>query len=122
MKKTPEMLFYHNPRCSKSRDALTLARGAGLEPEVIEYLNAPPDLAELKRLRGILGIPARDMIRTHEEAWAKTGLDAATSSDEEIFKAVVKDPIILQRPIIVRDGKRAVIARPAELIKDLLTF
>ena len=120
MKTVPDMLFYHNPKCSKSRDALTLAKGAGLEPEVIEYLNAPPDLAELKRLRALLAVAAKDMIRVDEEAWKKTGLDASKASEDEIFKAVLKDPIILQRPIIVRKGKRAVIARPAEKIKEIL--
>lgn len=99
-----DFVIYHNPRCSKSRQALELLRQHGHEPVVIEYLKTPPDLATLRSF----GIPAAELFR--EDATGKT--------DAEIFAAIVRDPSLLQRPVVVH-GKRALVARPPERVKEL---
>ena len=116
----PEFTIYHNPRCSKSRDSLALLLEAGMKPTVIEYLKDPPDLEGLKKLRVLLDVPASAMVRTKEKAWEDTGLDSARASEEEILGAIVKDPGLMERPVVVRDGRRAVIGRPAERVRELL--
>jgi arsenate reductase len=109
--------FYHNPRCSKSRAALELVRGKGVAVHLIEYLKNPPGRAELQQLAKLLG-GARNLVRDTEEAYRAAGL-SATSSDQAIIDAIVKHPILLQRPILTRDGK-AVIGRPPEAVLRLL--
>lgn len=106
-----DFIIYHNPRCSKSRQALELLRQHGIEPTIIEYLKTPPDAATLRSL----GLPAREILRDNEDEAAalKPGL-----TDAELFNAIAQAPILLQRPIVVR-GKRAVVARPPERVKEL---
>ena len=107
-----DFVIYHNPRCSKSRQALEILRQHGIEPTVIEYLKTPP---EAKTLRS-LGLPARAILRENEdEAAALT----PGMSDAELFAAIARQPILLQRPIVVR-GKRAIVARPPECVNELL--
>lgn len=109
------MEFWHNPRCTKSREALALLRGKGIEPQVREYLKNPPSKAELedvvKKLR--LASP-RDMMRTKEAAYKDAGLkdvdDAAA-----LIKAMADEPKLIERPILV-NGPRAAIGRPVEAI------
>lgn len=109
--------FYHNPRCSKSREALALILGEGLSPQVIEYLKAPPTQTELKRILGALGIPARDLVRKKDAA--ATGIDPALLSESQLIAAMVKHPEIIERPIVV-NGDRAAIGRPPERVYDIL--
>lgn len=109
--------LYHNPRCSKSRAALELLRAKGVSVRLIEYLKNPPTRAELQQLAKILG-GAHHMVRDNEEAYRDAGL-APSSSDKEIIDAIVAHPILLQRPILTRDGK-AKVGRPPEAILDLL--
>lgn len=110
--------IYHNPRCSKSRASLELIRKAGIEPEIIEYLENPPDAATLRSLIGRLGVAARDVVRSGEQAWKDAGLDL-DADEEQIVAAIASAPVILQRPIVV-SGERAVIGRPPENVLALL--
>src|SRR5690349_11177705 len=97
-------VIYHNPRCSKSRQALELLRQHGVQPHVVEYLKTPPDAKTLR----LLGLPAREMIRDNEDEYAT--LNLAGKTDTELIDAIVTHPILLQRPIVVR-GNRAVVGR-----------
>ena len=112
-------IIYHNPRCQKSRQTLKIMEAKGVEPEIVEYLKAAPDLKLLKKLRALLGVKASEMIRTKEPSWKKTGLDIKSASDEQILRAVAKEPVLLERPIVVRDNKKAVLGRPPENVKKL---
>lgn len=114
--------IYHNPRCSKSREALALLQQQGLTPTVIEYLKTPPSLAELQQLQAQLGLPARELLRSGEEAYQALGLADTGLSETALLEAIVRAPQLLQRPIVRRDDDgRALIARPPELALQLLT-
>lgn len=108
-----DLVIYHNPRCSKSRQALEILRQHGFEPVVIEYLKTPPDEKTLRSF----GLPVREIIRDNEDEYA--ALKLAEKTDAELFDAIVTHPILLQRPIVVR-GKRAVVARPPERVNEVL--
>lgn len=114
--------IYHNPRCSKSRGACELVTRtctAANEPvEVIEYLKTPLTVEQLKALHAMLGCPLREMMRTGETEYKELGLEAANIADDQLYEAIVRHPILLQRPIVVRNG-RAVIARPPENVTAL---
>jgi arsenate reductase len=112
------MKIYHNPRCSKSRQSLALLRESGAEPEVIEYLKTPPNKTALRDLLEKLGMAAHDILRTKEDPFAACGL-SPKSTEAEILAAIVANPILLERPIIVK-GNRAVIGRPPENVRELL--
>lgn len=109
----------HNPRCSKSREALARLETRGIRPEVIEYLVTPLSLAELQTLQGQLGVPARAMLRDGEDAYRALGLSDLSLSDAQLLAAIVEHPVLLQRPIVI-DGERALIARPPELLDGWL--
>lgn len=109
-------ILYHNPRCSKSRQALDLLQARGLAPQVIEYLKTPPDAATLQRLLGQLGLRARDVLRKKEAAEA--GIDA-DGSEAALIKALAEHPVALERPIFVHKGK-AVVGRPPEKVLEIL--
>ena len=111
------MIIYHNPRCSKSRQALQLCREAGSEIEVIEYLKTPFDELVLYDLLKKLGKKAHEIVRTKEEVYSQLNL-SADSTEEEIIAAIIKYPVLLERPIVVK-GDQAVIGRPPENIKIL---
>lgn len=111
--------IFHNPRCSKSRETLALLQQHGLEPTVIEYLKTAPSVDTLKHLLGQLGLPARALLRTGEDAYQALGLADESLSDAQLLQAITETPILLQRPIVVQQG-RAVIARPPELALTLL--
>ncbi len=111
--------IFHNPRCSKSREALALLQQRGLEPTVIEYLKTAPSVEALTQLLGQLGLPARALLRTGEDAYQSLGLADESLSDAQLLQAIADAPILLQRPIVVHQG-RAVIARPPELALMLL--
>lgn len=109
-------ILYHNPRCSKSRQALELLQAEGLSPQVVEYLKTPPDAATLKKLLGQLGLGAKDVLRKKEAAEA--GIDT-TASEAALIKALAEHPIALERPIFVYKGK-AVVGRPPEKVLEIL--
>lgn len=114
----PDIEFWHNPRCSKSRAALALLQERGIEPAIRDYLWQPPDIAELRGLLRRLGIPARELVRTGEAEYA--ALAPETIADEEALLAVmVAHPRLIERPILVV-GERAIVARPAERMLEVL--
>ena len=112
------MIIYHNPRCSKSRQSLALLRENGEEPEVIEYLKTPLDEVALRDLFAKLGLEAHEVVRTKEEPFEQLAL-SPDSSEEEVIAAIVKYPILMERPIVVK-GNSAVIGRPPENVHELL--
>lgn len=111
--------IYHNPRCSKSRATLALLHEHGVEPTVVQYLTNPPDAAELDRLLRLLGLEPRDLMRRQEPEYADLGLDAAQLTREQLIAAMVAHPKLIERPIVVHDG-RAALGRPPERVLDLL--
>jgi arsenate reductase len=110
--------MYHNPRCTKSRETLALLRARGIEPELVLYLEMPLSVAELEGLVAKLGLPAQQLVRTKEDAYALAGLSNA-SGTSEILHAIVAAPSLLERPIVVV-GARAAIGRPPENVLQLL--
>ncbi|WP_420474751.1 arsenate reductase (glutaredoxin) [Noviherbaspirillum sp. ST9] len=113
--------IYHNPRCSKSREALALVEAFAVRKQipvnVVEYLTSPPSLAELEALQVMLGCAPSEMVRGNEEEFAALGL--AHAADADLLRAIAAHPKLLQRPIVVF-GRRAVIGRPPELVSGLL--
>ena len=112
------MIIYHNPRCSKSRQSLALLRENGVEPEVIEYLKTPLDEVALRDVFVKLGLKAHEVVRTKEEPYQQLAL-SPDSSEKEVIAAIVKYPILMERPIVVK-GNSAVIGRPPENVHELL--
>lgn len=110
--------IYHNPRCTKSRETLALLREHGVEPEIIEYLKTPPSAEEIDELLGKLGGEPHALLRTKEEPYAKLKL-SPKSTRAEVAKAIAREPILLERPVVVA-GKRAAIGRPPEKVLEIL--
>jgi len=111
--------IYHNPRCSKSRQALGLLREKGIEPNVVEYLKAPPDAQTLAKLLDMLGIEPRALMRRKEKEYKDLGLDDPDLSREELIAAMVDHPKLIERPIVVK-GKQAALGRPPEDVLKIL--
>ena len=111
--------LYHNPRCSKSRGALELLHERGIEPRVIAYLETPPTAVELRELLGLLGMPARGLLRQGEDEYAMLGLADPALPDDALVAAMAAHPRLIERPIFVHGG-RAVIGRPPEAVLELL--
>ncbi|MBI1209291.1 MAG: arsenate reductase (glutaredoxin) [Azospirillum sp.] len=109
--------IYHNPRCGKSRQTLALLHARGLQPQIVEYLKTPPEPAELRRLLGMLGMTPRQLMRTKEAAEA--GLGDLNLSDDALVAGMVAHPIVIERPIVVSNG-RAALGRPPEAVLALL--
>lgn len=111
--------IYHNPRCSKSRQTLSLLEQRQLQPEVIEYLKTPPDAATLRKILDMLGIHARELLRSKESEYQELGLDNPALDDDAIIAAMVSHPKLIERPIVIQ-GNRAVIGRPPERVLELI--
>lgn len=111
--------IYHNPRCSKSRQTLALLHEHGIEPEVVAYLEQPPDAAELDALLQALGLEPRELMRRKEAEYRALGLDDPTLDRERLIAAMVAHPRLIERPIVVRDG-RARLGRPPQAVLELL--
>lgn len=111
--------IYHNPRCSKSRQALALLEAHGCEIEEIRYLDNPPDAAALRRLLGMLGIGPAGLLRHKEPRLAELGLDPDAADDDTLIDAMLANPVLIERPLVVVDG-RACIGRPPENVLGLL--
>ena len=110
--------IYHNPKCSKSRKTLALLRNRGVEPLIVEYLKAPPTAAELMAVVGKLGIRPEQLVRKGEEIY-KAKYAGKTMTDAQWIEAMVDDPILIERPIVIA-GRRAAIGRPPENVLPLL--
>jgi len=114
----PKPTIYHNPRCSKSRQTLALLEENGHAPEVIDYLKEPPTAAELQVILKKLKMKPRDLMRKGEDVYKSLGLDNEKLSDEKLVRAMVENPILIERPIVVA-GAKAKIGRPPEGVLDL---
>ena len=111
--------IYHNPRCSKSRATLKLLEERGIAPEIVEYLKTPPDAATLDGLLTELGLEPRDLMRRKEAPYRENGLDDEGLTREALIAAMVANPILIERPIVVAGGKAA-LGRPPEAVLDIL--
>ncbi|MGD8782866.1 MAG: arsenate reductase (glutaredoxin) [Thioalkalispiraceae bacterium] len=116
--------IYHNPRCSKSRQTMEVLEEHGIKPDVIEYLKTPPDTKTLKKIIDLLGIEARQLLRTQEAELVQAGLTKEgvkrnEYSEEQLIEAMVKFPKLIERPIVVSNGK-AVIGRPPSQVLDII--
>lgn len=114
-----DITIYHNPACSNSRGALALIRERGLEPQVIDYLHTPPDVATLRALAQAAGGSVRALLRDKEALCAELGLLAPERTDDELLTAMVAHPRLINRPIVVTP-KGVRLCRPPELVRDLL--
>ena len=114
-----EFTIYHNPRCSKSRQTLALLQDHDVQPNIVEYLVNPPDAATLQQLLSMLGLAPRQLMRTKESAYQEAELDDASLSDEALVAAMIDNPILIERPIVVK-GNQAIIGRPPENVLELL--
>jgi len=111
--------IFHNPLCSKSRATLQLLQERGLEPEVVLYLETPPNASELSSILNSLGRKPRELMRTGEDEYRAQGLDDDTLSDEALIAAMVATPKLIERPIVLKDG-RAAVGRPPESVLTIL--
>lgn len=109
----------HNPRCSKSRQALALLKDKGVEPEIVDYLETPPSAEELKAMLEKLGLGPRDIIRKGEKIFKQLELGDASLSDTALITAMVEHPILIERPIVV-NGEKAALGRPPENVLNIL--
>lgn len=111
--------IFHNPRCGTSRNTLALIRNAGIEPTVVAYLETPPTREQLVQLIAASGLSVRDVMRSKEALCAEIGLNDAARTDAELIEAMVANPVLINRPIVVTElGTR--LCRPSELVLDIL--
>lgn len=114
-----QVTIWHNPRCSKSREALALLRGRGIEPTIVEYLKAPPDRAEIARVLGLLAIAPRDLMRRGEPAYKARNLADPSLGDDALIDALAAEPVLIERPVVLAGG-RAALGRPPEKVLEIL--
>lgn len=114
-----DITIYHNPRCSKSRQTLELLQENNISPEIILYLDNPPSKPQLKKLLGKLGMTARDLLRTSEDAYKARGLADKSLDDDVLLDAMIAEPKLIQRPIVVA-GDKAVLGRPPENVLAII--
>lgn len=111
--------IYHNPRCSKSREALALLEQHGQPFNIIDYLKTPLTASELKILLAQLGISARQLLRTKETEYQQLGLDNPALTEQQLISAMIDTPKLIERPIVV-NGDKAAIGRPLSNITEIL--
>ena len=109
--------IYHNPKCSKSRQTLALLQEQGIEPRIVEYLDTPPTAAELDAIVNMLGIEPQALLRKREAKEAD--LEPEGMTRKQLIAAMVKNPRVIERPIVV-NGKRAALGRPPESVLEIL--
>lgn len=109
--------IYHNPRCSTSRNTLKLLQEAGIEPTVVKYLDTPPSRDELTKLLADAGLRPSEAIRTKEALYKE--LELAGASEDDLLTAMVDNPILIERPLVVTD-KGTVLARPVDRVRDII--
>ncbi|HEY8402099.1 MAG TPA: arsenate reductase (glutaredoxin) [Cytophagaceae bacterium] len=110
--------IFHNPRCTKSRQALELLKSKGKSPEVIEYLKTPPTVNELKDILKLLKVSPEELIRKGEALY-KENYKGKSFSEDEWIKIMVENPILIERPVVIA-GKKAVIGRPPEKVLEII--
>jgi len=108
------VVIYHNPKCSKSRQTLQLLQENGADPEIIEYLKTPPSVARLTFILNLLAIQPRALMRQQEAEYKDNRLDDASIMDEVLIQAMVSHPRLIDRPIVIIDDAMATIGRPPE--------
>ena len=111
--------IYHNPRCSKSRQTLQLLKDSGIEPAVVEYLQTPPDAATLDEFLTRLGMEPRDLMRKKEAPYKALNLADQSLDRAALIKAMVENPILIERPIVVK-GSKVALGRPPESVLEIL--
>jgi arsenate reductase len=111
--------IYHNPRCGTSRNTLAMIRHAGVEPTIVDYLSKPPSRSVLADLIARAGLSPRDAMRKKEAKYAELGLADETLSDDQLLDAMVANPILIERPLVVTD-RGVKLCRPSEAVLDLL--
>ena len=111
--------IYHNPRCSKSRQTLALLQDKGIEPVIVEYLKNSPNADEIANILNKMNAQPRDIMRTREQVYKDLGLADESISNEQLIKAMVDNPILIERPIVITD-KGACVCRPPESVKIIL--
>jgi arsenate reductase len=117
---TDAVKIYHNPRCSKSRDTLSLLKSNGIDPQVVLYLDTPPDAETLRSLLHMLGMAsARDLMRQKEDLYKSLNLADSHLSEAELIQAMVENPKLIERPIVVANGQ-ARIGRPPEQVLEIV--
>lgn len=114
-----DVTIYHNPACGTSRNTLAMIRNAGIEPTVIEYLKTPPTRAELARMIAEAGLSVREALREKGTPYTELGLDDPGLTDDQLLDAMVNDPILINRPLVVTPlGTR--LCRPSEVVLEIL--
>lgn len=111
--------IYHNPRCSKSRQTLELLQQSGVDADVVEYLSSPPDSDQLDHILTLLKLEPRELIRTNEAEYKAQGMDNPDLTREQLIDLMVQYPKVIQRPIVLKEG-RAAIGRPPESVLEIL--
>jgi arsenate reductase len=112
--------IYHNPRCSKSRQTLSLIKEHGIEPDIIEYLIHPPNKVQLKNILDQLGMKPRDLIRKKEPEYKQYHLDDPALSDEQLIDGIIQHPKLIERPIVI-SGNKAALGRPPEKVLEIIS-
>jgi len=112
-------VIYHNPKCSKSRETLQILQDHEIEMEIIDYLEDPPTPQELGRIIEMLGVSARDLMRSTEPVYKDADLDDDSLSDDDIIEAICEYPALLQRPIVI-SGNKAIIGRPPARVLEII--
>lgn len=116
---TIDVTIYHNPECGTSRNTLEMIRNAGIEPTVIEYLKTPPTRAQLVQMIASAGLTVREAIREKGTPYVELGLDNPQLTDDQLLDAMLKDPILINRPFVITPmGTR--LSRPSEVVLDIL--
>jgi arsenate reductase len=116
---TEKVTIYHNPRCSKSRATLELLRKQGIEPTIVEYLKNPPSQAELSRILDLLGMAPRELMRSKEAEYREQDLGNPALKKKDLVKAMHDTPKLIERPIVLANGKAA-LGRPPEQVLEIL--
>ncbi|WP_163372169.1 arsenate reductase (glutaredoxin) [Endozoicomonas acroporae] len=111
--------IFHNPRCSKSRQTLSILEEQGISPEVVLYLESPPNADQLKAILDKLGINARDLLRKGEQEFKDNNLKDPSLTEEQLINAMCEFPRLIERPIVV-NGEKARIGRPPESVLEIL--
>ncbi len=111
--------LYHNPRCTKSRQTLALLESKGIVPNVVAYLENPPNKTELRNILSMLGLSAIELMRQQEPEFKAQGLSDASLTENELIEAMINTPKLIERPILVI-GNKAAIGRPPEKVLEIL--
>lgn len=114
-----KVTIYHNPECGTSRNTLALIRHIGIEPEVILYLETPPTKGKLVELLTEMRLSAKELLRTNVPPYENMGIDWDKADEDDILSAMVTEPILINRPIVV-SSKGVRLCRPSEIVLDLL--